>query len=89
MLLRRAPCGGVQRLLFVYLVVWVVSSTHGAPGHAQDLLGPCEPSCVQQRSRPRATPVAYRLVDTAPEALPVTVRLEWLGHSSCLSSALR
>jgi len=77
--------GASQRLLLVCLVlVCMVGGTHGATGNAPDLLGPCEPSFVQQRSMLRATPVAYRPVDTTPEAPPGAVRLEWLGHSSFL-----
>jgi len=82
---RRVTPGVAQRLLLVCLVLaWVVGSTRGATGNAQDLLGPCEPSFVQQRSTPRVTPVAYRPVDTTPEAPPGAVRLAWLGHSSFL-----
>ena len=71
-------------LLVCLVLAWVVGSTHGAVGSAQDLLGPCEPSLVQQRGRPRLTPVAYRMAQTTPEATPGVVRLEWLGHSSFL-----
>lgn len=85
MLRERVPPGVVQRLLCVCLVLaWVVGSTYGATGNAPDLPGPCEPSFVHQRSRPRVTPVAYRPVDTTPAAPPGAVRLEWLGHSSFL-----
>jgi L-ascorbate metabolism protein UlaG (beta-lactamase superfamily) len=74
-----------QRLLLMCLVLlWVVGSTYGAIGNAQDILGPCEPNFVQQRSQPQVTPIAYRLADTTPEAPPGAVRLEWLGHSSFL-----
>jgi L-ascorbate metabolism protein UlaG (beta-lactamase superfamily) len=81
----RVTPGVTPRLLLVCLVLaWVVGGTHGATGSTQDLLGPCEPSFVQQRRIPRVTPVAYRPVDTTPEAPPGAVRLEWLGHSSFL-----
>ena len=74
-----------QRLLLVCLVLLcVVGSTYGAIGNAQDSLGPCEPSFVQQWSQPQVTPIASRPADTTPEATPGTVRLEWLGHSSFL-----
>src|SRR5262249_96319 len=82
---RQAIPGVAQHLLLVCLVLaWVLGGTHGATGSAQDLLGPCEPSFVQQRRLPRVTPVVYRPVDTTPEVAPGTVRLEWLGHSSFL-----
>ena len=71
-------------LLVCLMLVCVVGGTHGAIGNAPDLLGPCEPGFVQQHSMPPVTPVAYRLLDTTPEATPGAVRLEWLGHSSFL-----
>ena len=74
-----------QRLLLVCLaLLCVLGSTYGAIGNAQEVLGPCDPSFVQQWGQPQVMPVAYRLVDTTPEAPPGTVRLEWLGHSSFL-----
>ena len=80
-----SKAGAEQRLLLVGLVLLcIVGSTSGAIGHAQAVLGPCEPSFVQQRSLLPVTPVAYRLADTTPEAIPGAVRLEWLGHSSFL-----
>ena len=81
---RRVTPGVVQRLPLVCLVLACVMGGTHATGNAQDLLGPCEPGFVQQRSMPRVTPVAYRPVDTTPEAPPGAVRLEWLGHSSFL-----
>ncbi len=82
---QRVMSVAAPRLLLVCLVLaWVVGGTHAVNGNAQDLLGPCEPSFVQQRSMPRMTPVAYRLADTTPETPPGAVRLEWLGHSSFL-----
>jgi len=80
-----SKAGAEQYLLLVGLVLLcIVGSTSGAIGHAQDVLGPCEPSFVQQRSLRQVTPAAYRLADTTPEAIPGAVRLEWLGHSSFL-----
>src|SRR5712691_7067219 len=80
-----SKAGAEQRLLLVGLVLLcIVGSTSGAIGHAQAVLGPCEPSFVQQRSLLPVTPVAYRLADATPEAPPGAVRLEWLGHSSFL-----
>src|SRR5262245_10705017 len=74
-----------QRLLLVCLaLLCVLGSTYGAIGNAQEVLGPCDHSFVQQWGQPQAMPVAYRLVDTTPDAPPGTVRLEWLGHSSFL-----
>ena len=85
---RRVTSGVAPRLLLVCLVLaCVVGITHGATGSAQEFLGPCEPSFVQQRSTSHMTPVAYRPVDTTPEAPPGAVRLEWLGHSSFLLSS--
>lgn len=78
----RVPPGVWQRLLCVCLVLaWVVGNTRGATGHASDLLGPCEPGFVQQRSRPRVTPVASRLVDTTPEAESAKRRVNPLSGS--------
>jgi L-ascorbate metabolism protein UlaG (beta-lactamase superfamily) len=80
-----SKAGAEQRLLLVGLVLLcIVGSTSGAIRHAQAVLGPCEPSFVQQRSLLPVTSVAYRLADTTPEAIPGAVRLEWLGHSSFL-----
>jgi L-ascorbate metabolism protein UlaG (beta-lactamase superfamily) len=74
-----------QRLLLVCLaLLCVLGSTYTAPGNAQEVLGPCDPSFVQQWSQPQVTPIAYRLADASPEASPGVVRLEWLGHSSFL-----
>src|SRR5262245_11595762 len=74
-----------QRLLLVCLaLLWVLGSTYGAIGNAQEVLGPCDPSFVQQWNQPQVTPIAYRLADTTPETSAGTVRLEWLGHSSFL-----
>jgi len=74
-----------QRLLLVCLaLLCVVGSTYAAIGNAQEVLGPCDPSLVQQWSQPQVTPIAYRLADATPEAPPGAVRLEWLGHSSFL-----
>src|SRR5438093_9574882 len=80
-----SKAGVEQRLLLVSLVLLcMVGSTSGAIGNAQDVLGPCEPSFVQQRSLLPVRPVAYRLADTTPEVASGAVRLEWLGHSSFL-----
>ena len=74
-----------QHLLPVCLaLLCVVASTYGAIGNAQEVLGPCDPSFVQQWSQPQVTPIAHRLADTTPEASSGAVRLEWLGHSSFL-----
>ena len=62
----------------------VLGSTYAAIGNAQEILGPCDPSFVQQWRQPQVTPIAYRLADTTPEASSGAVRLEWLGHSSFL-----
>ena len=60
-----------QRLHLVCLaLLCVLGSTYGAIGNAQEVLGPCDPSFVQQWGRPQVTPVAYRLADTTPEASP-------------------
>src|SRR4029450_7634499 len=74
-----------QRLCLVCLaLLCVLGNTYGAIGNAQEVLGPCDPSFVQQWSQPQVTPIAYRLADSTPEASPGAVRLEWLGHSSFL-----
>src|SRR5499433_3064829 len=74
-----------QRLLLVCLaLLWVLGSMYGAIGNAQELLGPCDPSFVQQWTQPQVTPIAYRLADATPEPHLGAVRLEWLGHSSFL-----
>src|SRR5262245_34160471 len=73
------------RLLLVCLgLLCGLGGTYGAIGHAQEVLGPCDPSFVQQWSQSQVTPIAYRLAETTPEAPSGTVRLEWLGHSSFL-----
>lgn len=90
MLRRRVTPGVWQRLLCVGLVLaWAVGATHGATGHAQGLRGPCEPSCVQQRSRPRVTPVASRLVDTTPEAESAKRRVNPLSGSPLVAEQAR
>jgi L-ascorbate metabolism protein UlaG (beta-lactamase superfamily) len=74
-----------QPLLLLYLVLLcVLDSTYGAIGHAQEVLGPCDPGFVQQWGQSHVTPIAYRLAETTPEASSGTVRMEWLGHSSFL-----
>jgi L-ascorbate metabolism protein UlaG (beta-lactamase superfamily) len=74
-----------QHLLLVCLVLLcVLGGTYGALGHTQEVLGPCDPSFVQQGSQPQVMPIVYRLADTTSEAPSGTVRLEWLGHSSFL-----
>ena len=58
-----------QRLLPVCLaLLCVLGSTYTAIGNAQEVLGPCDPSFVQQWSQPQVTPIAYRLADATPEA---------------------
>src|SRR5689334_1165058 len=72
-----------QRRLLVYLaLLWMIGSPYVAIGNAQEVLGPCDPSFVQQWSQPQVTPIAYRLADATPEVPSGAVRLEWLGHSS-------
>src|SRR5262245_9308959 len=71
-------------LLVCWALLCVLGSTYGAIGNAQEVLGPCNPSFVQQWGQPQVTPVAYRLANTTPEAPPGTVRLERLCHSSFL-----
>lgn len=90
MLRGRVTPGVWQRRLCVGLVLaWVVGAPHGATGHAQDLLGPCEPSFMQQRSRPRVTPVASRLVDTTPEAESAKRRVHPLSGSPLVAEQAR
>jgi len=84
----RGSCAWVrqkQRLLLVCLtLLGVLGSTSGAIGNAQEVLGPCDPTFVQQWSQPQVRPIAYRLADATPEPHQGAVRLEWLGHSSFL-----
>jgi len=72
-----------QRLLLVCLALFcVIGSPYATIGNAQEVLGPCDPSFVQQWSQPQVTPIAYRVTAATPEASSGAVRLEWLGHSS-------
>src|SRR5262245_4894842 len=71
-------------LLMCLALLCVLGSTSGAIGNAQEVLGPCDPSFVQQWTQPQVRPIAYRLADATPEPYPGAVRLEWLGHSSFL-----
>jgi L-ascorbate metabolism protein UlaG (beta-lactamase superfamily) len=72
-----------QRLLLMCLALFcMLGNTYGAIGNAQGVLGPCDPSFVQQWGQPQATPIAYRVTAATPEAAAGTVRLAWLGHSS-------
>jgi L-ascorbate metabolism protein UlaG (beta-lactamase superfamily) len=79
-----APAVSVPGLLVCLLLLGVLGPTSVTSARAQELLGPCEPGLVQQHSRPRVTPVAYRRLATTPEVTSGVVRLEWLGHSSFL-----
>jgi L-ascorbate metabolism protein UlaG (beta-lactamase superfamily) len=72
-----------QRLLLVCLALFcVIGSPYATIGNAQEVLGPCDPSFVQQWSQPQVTPIGYRVTAATPEASSGAVRLEWLGHSS-------